>query len=107
MTNPSPNSNGQPSASIAAEPVRLRAARGDGTLVSVDLAARILGIRLLTLRAEVRVAPAPVDVLPRAGSRPAARTSAGRPVGGGLVDAARAIRSGAVALEAARDRSAG
>lgn len=101
--------NGHRSTPVAAAaPVRLRPARGDGTLVSVDLVARLLGFRLLTLRAEVRVAPAPVEVVRRAAvtQRPA-RVAVSRPVGGTLADAAQAIRSGARDLQAARDLSAG
>ncbi len=109
MTSSSRTSNGQPSVSTAAERPRSRARaawsgaeRGDGTLISIDLAARLLGIRLLTLRAEVRVAPAPFEVVQDAAPPRPLRVPNGRPVGGGLADAERAIRSGARDLEVAR-----
>jgi hypothetical protein len=78
--------------------------------------ARLLGIRLLTLEANVVIAPTEVTVPwaqsndpshrspARSSSLPPARSGA---IGGGLADASRSIDEGAALLAEARNGSAG
>jgi hypothetical protein len=83
----------------------------EGMVISADIEARLLGLRLLTLNADIALAPARLDIVRRAPQENRARgTGAGRARGGGgapgrgLAAAARALASGADDLRAARDR---
>lgn len=90
----------------------------DGVIVEASVLARVFGIRLLTLHADVVIAPAETVAAPHrqyghdgstappleARSLPSAPS---RAVGGGLADAVRLIDEGAASLaatRAARDR---
>lgn len=100
---------------------------GDGMTISADVSARVLGMRLLRLRANVVVAPLQHDALvrhdgvravamPAARAVPAARLAAERrgvrPVArlaparadGGLAAATLALAAGADELQLARER---
>jgi hypothetical protein len=118
MTDSSRGSNGrrrslpETGLHVAARPPgdhELAARRGrrlsEGMVISADIEARLLGLRLLTLNADIALAPARLDV-GRRGRHPGAaraRGGAGAP-GRGLAAAARALASGADDLRAARDR---
>ena len=93
-----------------------RSRLSEGGVVEASVRARLLGIRLLTLEANVVIAPAEVTV-PWAGSNdpshrspersssvPPARSGA---IGGGLAEAVRSIDEGAALLAEARNGSAG
>ena len=99
---------GVPTAGRARGPIRLALSRdrslAEGMSIAAAIEARLLGIRLLSLRAAIDVLPAEAELAAAAPERarrlPARRgTSAGR----GLAEASRAIAAGAAELRRARE----
>jgi len=90
--------------------VSLRRERGlaEGMAVAAAIEARILGLRLLSLRAIVDVLPAEATTVERGNVgpvRPRPLPARGRSkVGSRLAEASRAIKAGGLELEQARDR---
>ena len=82
----------------------------DGMVIAASVRARVLGIRLLTLDADIAVSPPAFGLTVHRSSEPRRRqisTSAPTPngeIGGSLDDAARSLEVGAVELAAARNR---
>lgn len=76
----------------------------EGVALKASVIARLLGIRLLTLDATVLLAPAEIAAPPAPAPvpTPGHRVGSVRPVGDGLVAAARFIEEGAASLSAAR-----
>jgi hypothetical protein len=77
-----------------------------GALVEASIVARVLGLRLLTLKATIVLAPADMTTpsAVRAGERRSLSRVPGRRVGGrGLADAVRNLDEGAKQLQKARD----
>ena len=82
----------------------------DGMVIAASVRARVLGIRLLTLDADIAVSPPAFGLTVHRSSEPRRRqisTSAptrNGEIGGSLDDAARSLEVGAVELAAARNR---
>ncbi len=70
-----------------------------GLVIKAAVVARLLGIRLLTLRADIAVLPAPPE---RTDPGPMRRSLNGE-ASGSLAEAARALEAGASDLRAARE----
>lgn len=79
----------------------------DGTLIRANVAARLFGIRLLTLEARVVLAPAEVEDQPAALSPRRGPEGEPRPIGTGLALATRTLDEGAASLAAARNGTTG
>ena len=126
MTNSPRWSNARPNGSnSSAEPAGSGSPRGsirlalrrdrslaEGMAITAAIDARLLGMRLLNLRAAINVVPAEagqtVDDPSAAPRRLPDRHRSGartRPAGDGLAAASRAIEAGAAELRAARDRT--
>lgn len=75
-----------------------------GMVIAANVEARVLGLRLLTLRADVVVTPSRLGALRGDRARARRPLTAGGARGGGLALAARAIESGADDLRIARDQ---
>ncbi|ADB50128.1 hypothetical protein [Conexibacter woesei] len=75
-----------------------------GMVIAADVEARVLGLRLLTLSADVAVTPSRLAAVGGRRPRVRPRPAAGSARGGGLALAARAIESGADDLRIARDQ---
>lgn len=133
MTNSPRWSNARPNGSnSSAEPAGSGSPRGsirlalrrdrslaEGMAITAAIDARLLGMRLLNLRAAIDVVPAEASQtaddlsaaprrLPDRSKSSSRRSSSGsrpRPAGGGLAAASRAIDAGAAELRAARERT--
>jgi hypothetical protein len=77
------------------------------TLVRARVLARVLGIKLLTLDAQVVLEPSEVDAQPATLPPRRGPTGEPRPIGAGLAQATRAIDEGEASLAAARNGVSG